>query len=81
MKLPRNLGASELIKALARLEYVPVRQTGSHIRLQTQKPTPHSITVPNHDPLKVGTLAAILSEIGRHNGLERETLLKLLFDD
>jgi predicted RNA binding protein YcfA (HicA-like mRNA interferase family) len=81
MKLPRDLGASDLIKALARLGYTPVRQTGSHIRLQTHNLPSHSITVPNHDPLKIGTLAAILGEIGRHHGLEREALTKLLFED
>lgn len=80
MKLPRNLGASELIKALARLGYTPVRQTGSHIRLQTQRPSAHSITIPNHDPLKIGTLAAILGEVARHQGLERDALLKQLFE-
>lgn len=81
MKLPRNLGAPELIKALARLGYDAVRQTGSHVRLQTHNPSPHNVTVPNHNPLKVGTLAAILAEIGRHHELERSSLLKLLFDD
>jgi predicted RNA binding protein YcfA (HicA-like mRNA interferase family) len=81
MKLPRDLGARDLIKALARLGYAPVRQTGSHIRLHMGGPSHHSITVPNHDPLKVGTLAAILAEVGRHHGIEREALTKLLFEN
>jgi predicted RNA binding protein YcfA (HicA-like mRNA interferase family) len=33
MKLPRNLDANDLIKALSRIGYAVVRQTGSHIRL------------------------------------------------
>ena len=81
MKLPRNMGASALVKALARLGYRPIRQSGSHIRLLTESPSPHSITIPDHDFLKVGTLSAILASVGEHHGLDRAALLKKLFDD
>lgn len=36
MKLPRDVDADELIKALRVLGYSPTRQTGSHIRVTTQ---------------------------------------------
>ena len=55
MKLPRDVDAAELIRALAPLGYQPVRQSGSHIRLQCNDPA-HAITIPNHRPLRVGTL-------------------------
>lgn len=42
MRLPRDVDASELLKALHRIGYRTVRQTGSHIRLQTDHPQPHS---------------------------------------
>ncbi len=35
---------------------------------------------PAHDPLRVGTLAAILGDIAAHLKLDREQLLRLLFD-
>ncbi|NYE57789.1 putative RNA binding protein YcfA (HicA-like mRNA interferase family) [Carboxydothermus ferrireducens DSM 11255] len=32
------------------------RQTGSHIRLTTTLKGEHHVTIPLHDPLKIGTL-------------------------
>ncbi|AHJ27367.1 type II toxin-antitoxin system HicA family toxin [Nodularia spumigena CS-584] len=79
MKLPRDLSGEDLAKALVRFEYVVDRQTGSHIRLTTQLNGEHHITVPAHDPLKLGTLSAILRDIADHFDLNREELLKQLF--
>jgi predicted RNA binding protein YcfA (HicA-like mRNA interferase family) len=58
MKLPRDLSGAELAKALGQVGYRVTRQTGSHMRLTADRPTQHHITIPSHDPLKVGTLAA-----------------------
>ncbi|MCZ8114951.1 type II toxin-antitoxin system HicA family toxin [Silanimonas sp.] len=63
------MDAPELIKALGRIGYRAVRQTGSHVRLETDEPTRHALTIPNHSPLKVGTLAAILVEVAAHRRL------------
>ncbi len=79
MKLPRDLSGAELAKALSRIGYQVTRQTGSHIRLTIDTPSQHHITVPAHDPLKVGTLAAILSDVATHLKLSREALLEKLF--
>ncbi len=79
MKLPRDLSCDELVKALARLEYVVDRQTGSHIRLTTQQGGEHHVTIPAHDPIKIGTLNAILRNISAHFGLSRDELLSELF--
>lgn len=79
MKLPRDMTGNELSKALVRLGYQVTRQTGSHIRLSTSENGEHHITVPAHNPLKIGTLAAILSDIEAHHKLTREQLLKRLF--
>jgi predicted RNA binding protein YcfA (HicA-like mRNA interferase family) len=78
--MPRDLSGATLIKALERLGYRVTRQTGSHIRLRTEVNGEHHVTIPNHDPLRVGTLAAILSAIAAHHGLTRESLLLKLFD-
>ncbi len=79
MKLPRDLSGEDLMKALVSFEYVVDRQTGSHIRLTTQLNGEHHITVPAHDPLKVGTLNAILRDVADHFGLSRDDLLAQLF--
>ncbi len=54
MKLPRDVSGAELVKALGRIGYLQTRQSGSHIRLTVQTPFEHHVTVPAHDPLKVG---------------------------
>ncbi len=79
MKLPRDLSGQDLVNALVRLEYEVSRQTGSHIRLTTQRNGEHHITVPAHDPIKIGTLNAILRDVANHADLSREELLELLF--
>ena len=79
MRLPRDLNGAELVKALGRLGYRVTRQTGSHVRLTSEEPTPHHVTVPAHDPLKIGTLAAILGDVALHLKIEREDLLRRLF--
>jgi predicted RNA binding protein YcfA (HicA-like mRNA interferase family) len=78
MKLPRDMTGNDLAKALVRLGYHVTRQTGSHIRLSTDEYGEHHITVPAHNPLKVGTLAAILADIESHHKLTRDNLLKCL---
>lgn len=80
MKLPRDMDAPVLIKALQRIGYVVVRQTGSHIRLEVDQPGRHALTIPNHSPLRVGTLAAILSDVAAQRNISRDALVELLRD-
>ncbi len=79
MKLPRDITGLELAKTLDVLGYRITRQTGSHIRLTTQRPGEHHLTIPAHDPLNIGTLAAILAGIAAHQKLSRDELLQRLF--
>ncbi len=79
MKLPRDLTGSDLSKALGRLGYRVTRQTGSHIQLSTSEKGEHHITIPAHNPLKIGTLAAILNDLESHHKLTREKLINALF--
>jgi predicted RNA binding protein YcfA (HicA-like mRNA interferase family) len=52
------------------------RQEGSHVRLTTHLNGVHHVTVPNHKPLKVGTLpGGILKPVAAHHGLSVEDLL------
>lgn len=79
MKLPRDITGIELSRALAILGYQISHQRGSHIRLTTQRDGEHHVTIPAHDPLKIGTLNAILKAVGDHAKLDRKSLLQLLF--
>jgi predicted RNA binding protein YcfA (HicA-like mRNA interferase family) len=79
MKLLRDLSAADLIKALARRGYVTTRQKGSHIRLTTQQNGEHHLTVPNHNPLRVGTVSGILRDVSEHFDIQREDLIEELF--
>lgn len=79
MKMPRNLSGAQLIKALEHVGYQATRQTGSHVRLTCPVPKEHHLTVPLHDPLRIGTLAAILSDVAPHHSMTREALVQRLF--
>ncbi|MDP1840192.1 MAG: type II toxin-antitoxin system HicA family toxin [Reyranella sp.] len=80
MKLPRDLSGSVLAKALGRVGYRVVRQSGSHVRLTHDGLEQHHVTVPAHDPLKIGTLAAILTDVAAHLKIDRDELATRLFD-
>jgi predicted RNA binding protein YcfA (HicA-like mRNA interferase family) len=80
MKLPRDITGAALANTLKQLGYETVRQTGSHIRLTTQQGGEHHITIPNHSPLKTGTLSAILKDVATHFKMSRDDLVKQLFD-
>ncbi len=78
MKLPRDVDAAELIKAPSKLGYRVVHQSGSRIRLQCDAPL-HSLTIPNHRPLRVGTLASILSDVALQLHVDKDALTKKLW--
>lgn len=79
MKLPRDLTGKQLVKALEQMGYRVARQTGSHVRLSCEAAGPHHVTIPLHDPLRVGTLAAILADVAAHHKLIRGDLVLKLF--
>ena len=79
MKLPRDLSGAQLIKVLCRdWDYRQVHQEGSHVILQTETPGHHRVSVPNHNPLRLGTLNAILRAVAVHKGVDRQVLLDSL---
>ena len=80
MKLPRDVSGADLAKRLGRLGYEVTRQTGSHLRLTTSQRGQHHVTIPNHDPLRVGTLAGILGDVAAHFETSRDELIHRLFD-
>ncbi len=79
MKVPRDLSGAHLVKVLCRdWGYRQLNQEGSHVILQTETPEHQRLAIPNHNPLRVGTLNAILRAVAAHKGLERQTLLDTL---
>jgi predicted RNA binding protein YcfA (HicA-like mRNA interferase family) len=79
MRFPRNISGQDLIRALKKLGYETTRQTGSHIRLtrRTEKEE-HHLTIPEHNPIKIGTLHSILTRISIQTGISMENLIKML---
>jgi predicted RNA binding protein YcfA (HicA-like mRNA interferase family) len=61
VKLPRDLTGADVAKALQRLGFVVRRQTGSHLILRREHRT---VVVPQHRPVKPGTLRGILEQAG-----------------
>jgi predicted RNA binding protein YcfA (HicA-like mRNA interferase family) len=64
---------------LGRLGYKVTRQTGSHLRLTTAESGEHHVTIPRHDSLRIGTLSAILRDVGDHHGLGKDEAADQLF--
>jgi predicted RNA binding protein YcfA (HicA-like mRNA interferase family) len=63
---------------LKKLDFNITRQKGSHIRL-THHQTNQHLTIPNHNPIKIGTLTGILNEVSNILGISKEELIKILF--
>jgi predicted RNA binding protein YcfA (HicA-like mRNA interferase family) len=77
--IPKDLTGQQLIKKLKPFGYETIRQNGSHIRIQTAKNGKHSETVPNHKPMREGTVKSILKNIAKHFGLTIDELEEQLF--
>jgi predicted RNA binding protein YcfA (HicA-like mRNA interferase family) len=79
-KIPRDISGRELVRLLKKYGYKIVRETGSHIRLTSNfKCTEHKITIPDHQPIKIGTLNNILKEIADYLKITKEKLIEELF--
>lgn len=61
MRTPRDVNGSEAVKALHRLGFASLRQTGSHHILRRDSKT---VVVPMHKPIKPGTLRGIVEQAG-----------------
>ena len=79
MRLPRDVSGASLAARLESLGYRVTRQKGSHTRLTTLKNGEHHLTIPNHDPLRLGTLSGILKAVAEHAGLSKEEVTETLF--
>ncbi len=79
MKLPRDLSGDILVRVLCRhYGYRQAHQEGSYIILQTDSPTHHRLAVPNHHPLRLGMLNAILRVVAQVQQVGKEEILRHL---
>jgi predicted RNA binding protein YcfA (HicA-like mRNA interferase family) len=79
MRIPRDISGDELAVSLQKYGYGITRQVGSHMRLTTQRGGEHHITIPRHNPLRIGTLNSILRDVAEHLGIDRDDLIASLF--
>jgi predicted RNA binding protein YcfA (HicA-like mRNA interferase family) len=68
-----SLHARDVVRAFAEAGYQQKRQTGSHLILYSAA-RGHTLSVPNHNPVKRGTLRALI----RQAGLTPDQFLDLL---
>ena len=61
MKIPRDVSGVEAVRALKRLGFVALRQTGSHLIMRKDERT---VVVPQHKPIKPGTLKGVIEQAG-----------------
>lgn len=80
VRLPRDLSGRDLARALRRYGYVVTRESGSHMRLTTQRGGEHHVTVPDHPQVSVGTLARVLADVAQHLAMECSSLAAELFE-
>ena len=50
----------------------------SHIILQSEQPAHHRLAIPDHNPLRLGTLNAILRSVSVAKNISKETILRQL---
>lgn len=79
MRLPSNLTPRELVKLLETIDYVRIRQRSTHIRMRTERPSRHHVTIVDAKPIKVGTLRATLRLIANHRGQTVDQVAEELF--
>jgi predicted RNA binding protein YcfA (HicA-like mRNA interferase family) len=78
MRLPRDVSGANLVSALRKLGYYTTRQKGSHIRVTTELMGQHHEVIPNHNPIRTGTLHSILKSIAAHHKMSVEDLISTL---
>jgi hypothetical protein len=64
VNLPRDIDGDRVVRALVRdWGYVEIHRAANHAILETQLPLRHRLSVPTSDPLRIGTLNAILRAV------------------
>ena len=78
-RIPRDVSHKEICVLLGKYGYKITKQTGSHIRLKSNlRGYEHSITIPAHNPIKIGTLNKILTDVAAYLKIPKEQLINNL---
>lgn len=80
MKSANGISGSQLAEGLSRIGYRVTRKTGRNMRLTADAPARHSITISNHESLKVEVLNAIVADIAARFDMTPQQLQRQLFD-
>lgn len=72
-KVPSDLNGRQVRKVFERAGFVVTRQKGSHMVMYRPEPKAR-LVVPDHDPIRVGTLRQLISD----SGMTVEQFLALL---
>ena len=81
MRLLRDLSGEQVVQLLRSCyDYRPRRSRGSHMTVTLTTATrEHSVTVPRHRPVRVGTLSRIVSDVAAFLGLPEDEVRRKLF--
>ncbi len=79
MKTPRNISGAELVKLLSILGYIKTGQNGSHIKVTTNQNGQHHLAIPNHNPVKIGTLNSIIRQVAEHFQTIKDDIANKIF--
>ncbi|HEY0246313.1 MAG TPA: type II toxin-antitoxin system HicA family toxin [Mucilaginibacter sp.] len=78
-KVPRDVSGKDLVKVLLKFGYSVIRQTGSHIRMSISiEDGVKNITIPNHGPIKLGTLMVIINEVSSQLSVNKDDIINKL---
>lgn len=78
MKLPQDVLGALLAQVLQAFSYRFVRQHANHVHLVTDRYGEHHVVVPEHRPIKAGTLGQLLKQVAEHHGMTRDELIDAL---
>ena len=79
-KIPRDISGRKLAKLLEKYGYKIIRESASHMRLIAKyKDKEHKITIPDHNPIKIGTLNNILNDIANYLKVDKKKIIEELF--
>ena len=81
MKLPRDLSGEQVVQLLSRhYGYRLRRRRGSHMTVTLTTTTEeHSVTVPRHRPVRIGTLGRIVSDVATFLRVPENEVRRKLF--
>ena len=81
MKMPRDLSGEEVARLLSRhYGYRTTRTRGSHRTLSlTIGDSSHSVTVPRHRAVRIGTLDSIVSDVAEFLNKPKDEVRATLF--